>query len=206
MLLDAIKIAVKNYIPVAGNKIKRVDHVNANDTIISELYYSDWGIPKPFFSDILPEGYVWCNQQNQIVNVSDCHPKFVEIMSHMYPVYGGDGITTIGIPYIPGGSSLVQIGDISIGNTLTTIELGAIGGAAGVTLTAEQSGSPAHQHRISKIASDSSGEAKNALQIMNTNTLNTSILNTDMSIGTNAAQAHYNMSPYFAVNYILRIK
>ena len=41
MLLDAIKAAVRTYIPVAGNKIKRVDHVNANDTMISALYYSD---------------------------------------------------------------------------------------------------------------------------------------------------------------------
>jgi hypothetical protein len=41
MLLEAIKNAVKNYIPLAGNKIKRVDHVNANDKIIEELYYSD---------------------------------------------------------------------------------------------------------------------------------------------------------------------
>ena len=206
MLLDAIKIAVKNYIPVAGNKIKRVDHVNANDTIISELYYSDWGIPKPFFSYILPEGYVWCNQQNQIVNVSDCHPKFVEIMSHMYPVYGGDGITTIGIPYIPGGSSLVQIGDISIGNTLTTIELGAIGGTAGVTLTDEQSGLPAHQHRITDIASDDSGDNINTLWLVNANTRNSTVYKTDMVAAKDAAQAHNNMSPYIGVNYILRIK
>ena len=206
MLLDAIKAAVRTYIPVAGNKIKRVDHVNANDTMISALYYSDWGIPKPYFSYTLPEGYVWCNIQGQTVNVADCHPAFVEIMGPMYPVYGGVPGETIGIPYIPGGSSLVQIGDIYIGNTLTTIELGAIGGTAGVTLTDEQSGLPAHQHRITDISSDNSGDNINTLGIENADVRNNTVYKTDMVAAKDAAQAHNNMSPYIGVNYILRIK
>lgn len=224
MLLDAIKAAVRTYIPVAGNKIKRVDHVNANDTMISALYYSDWGIPKPYFSYTLPEGYVWCNIQGQTVNVADCHPAFVEIMGPMFPVYGGDGVTTIGIPYIPGGSSLVQTGSIVIGSNFTPIELGAVGGAAGVVLDLTET--PAHAHHMFSEGSSRTGDLRddaNKNKTVAREATSTSDGNNDYLMYVNndvatrgktstvggyygSTQAHNNMSPYFAVNYILRIK
>ena len=224
MLLDAIKAAVRTYIPVAGNKIKRIDHVNANDTMISELYYSDWGMPKPYLANTLPEGYVWCNVPAQTVNVADCHPAFVAKMGPMFPVYGGDGLTTIGIPYIPGGSSLVQAGSIVIGSSFTTIELGAVGGAAGVALDITES--PAHAHymfsegssRIGDIRDDANKNKTVAREATSTSDGNNDYLmyvNNDVAtrgktstVGgiSGVTQAHNNMSPYFVVNYILRIK
>ena len=201
MLLDAIKTAVKAYIPVAGNKIKRGDHVNANDTMISALYYSDWGIPKPYFSNVLPEGYVWCNVQGQTVNIADCHPDFVSIMGPMYPVYGGVPGETIGIPYIPGGSSLVQAGTIVIGTNFTTISLGATGGEAGHTLTKAELPSGSYGY-IGDFGDGWPDSSNDRTTVGSTN----SYVRKTKQLILGSDQAHNNMPPYFVVNYILRIK
>lgn len=207
MLLDAIKTAVKTYIPVAGNKIKRVDHVNANDTMISALYYSDWGIPKPYFAYTLPEGYVWCDGSTPTVPISDCHPEFIAIMGSMYPIYGGIPGETIGIPYIPNGSSLIQSGG--------SFELGAIGGEVGVTLNNTEM--PIHNHP-NGVADDGTtlfvyggtttgmpGSATASIQQENNARIYQGFTgNSGGLVGTTLP--HNNMPPYFVVNYILRIR
>ena len=206
MSIQTIKDTIKNTILPQGTKIKRAKHLEANDAIIdglySELYYSDWGVPKPYLSNTLPTDgvYVWCNVQNQTKTEAECHPKFWNIMKSM-TVYGGDGVTTIGVPYIPGGTSLVQIGNISIGNTLTTIELGVIGGEAGVTLTKPNlpSGSYGYIGDFGDGWPDSSND-RTSVGAVNSYARQSK----QMILGTD--QAHNNMSPYIGVNYILRIK
>lgn len=206
MLLDAIKIAVKNYIPVAGNKIKRIDHVNANDTIISALYYSDWGIPKPYLGTVLPEGYVWCNIPNQTVLRSDCHTNFISVMQGPYP---GNGSTTLDIPYIKPGSSLIQDGtDTTSGITFTQ---GNDGGEVNHTLTESELASHTHiqnphNHRIYTYE----GAGNGVIAQDNNEYSESQYYNTSSTQATNQAagggQPHNNMSPYFVVKYILRIK
>ena len=211
MSIQTIKDTIKNTILPQGTKIKRAKHLEANDAIIdglySELYYSDWGVPKPYLSNTLPTDgvYVWCNVQNQTKTEAECHPKFWNIMKSM-TIYGGDGVTTVGIPYIDGGSSLVQTGSIDYDGNLTTINVGSIGGTPMVKLTDKQSGVAAHSHNVSKKASDNSGDAHDTLWIVNSDVYNNNLISTDSVNPTNAEEAHTNMSPYFAVNYILRIK
>ena len=211
MSIQTIKDTIKNTILPQGTKIKRAKHLEANDAIIdglySELYYSDWGVPKPYLSNTLPTDgvYVWCNVQNQTKTEAECHPKFWNIMKSM-TIYGGDGVTTVGIPYIDGGRSLVQTGIIDYNGNLVTINVGSIGGTPMVKLTHEQSGVAAHSHNVSKKASDNSGDAHDTLWIVNSDTYNNHLIFTDSANPANAEEPHTNMSPYFAVNYILRIK
>jgi len=215
MLLEAIKTAVKNYIPVAGNKIKRGDHVNANDEMISALYYSDWGIPKPFFSSTLPpEGYVWCNVPGQTVNVADCHPSFVSTMGPMFLVFGGDGVTTIGIPYIKPGSSLIQAGIPPL-YAYATLELGASAGEFSHQLDLTES--PVHNHPngiaddngsffvYNKVTTGMPGNATNTI-VGENNARTYQGLTGNAGGDSGVTMPHNNMPPYFVVNYILRIK
>ena len=202
MLLEAIKNSVKNYIPLAGNKIKRVDHVNANDKIIEELYYFDWGIPKPYLGAALPEGYVWCDGTTPTVLRSNCHAKFIEAMSTNYP---GDGSTTIDIPIIKPGSSLIQSGtDITSGVMFTQ---GTSGGEVKHLLTTTETPIVPHTHTLKydkayqrtedprETASGAYGIQVSAIQEQTVSTISTS---------TNSPVAHNNMPPYFVVKYILR--
>ena len=211
MSIQTIKDTIKNTILPQGTKIKRAKHLEANDAIIdglySELYYSDWGVPKPYLSNTLPTDgvYVWCNVQNQTKTEAECHPKFWNIMKSM-TIYGGDGVTTVGIPYIDGGRSLVQTGSIDYGGNIVVVGVGSIGGTPMVKLTHKQSGVAAHSHNVSKKASDNSGDAHDTLWIVNSDTYNNNLISTDSVNPANAEEAHTNMPPYFAVNYILRIK
>lgn len=202
MLLEEIKKLVKNYIPLAGNKIKREDHVNANDKIIEELYYFDWGIPKPYLGTVLPDGYVWCDGTTPTVLRSDCHAKFIEAMSTNYP---GDGSTTIDIPIIKPGSSLIQAGtDITSGVRFTQ---GDKGGEVKHLLTTTETPIVPHTHTLKydkayqrtesplETASGAYGIQVSAIREETISTISTS---------TNSPVAHNNMSPYFVVKYILR--
>lgn len=208
MLLEAIKNAVKNYIPLAGNKIKRVDHVYANDKIIEELYYSDWGIPKPYLGTALPDGYVWCDGTTPTVLRSNCHAKFIEAMSTNYP---GDGSTTINIPIIKPGSSLIQSGkDTTSGVTFTQ---GTSGGEVKHLLTANESGLQAHTHVTvtganstnQRSANEGSGPNIVVSEVADNGYSSISTGPAVPSSGTSSAiTAHNNMPPYFVVKYILR--
>lgn len=200
MLLEAIKNAVKNYIPLAGNKIKRVDHVYANDKIIEELYYSDWGIPKPYLGTALPDGYVWCDGTTPTVLRSNCHAKFIEAMSTNYP---GDGSTTINIPIINPGSSLIQFGTAS-GVTFTQ---GDSGGEVKHLLTTAETPIVPHTHTLKYYRAyqrtndpTETGDGPYGIQVsaIQEQTVSTT------STSTNTPAAHNNMSPYFVVKYILR--
>ena len=220
MSIQTIKDTIKNTILPQGTKIKRAKHLEANDAIIdglySELYYSDWGVPKPYFSNTLPDedAYVWCNIPNQTVNVADCHPKFVEIMGPMYPIYQGDGVTTIGIPYIPGGTSLVQTG---IGTT-RTFELGASGGeekhilsvgelpphSFKIVIAGNNNESPLRNNTEASLVDirDDRGDGNNDYAL--DGKVGTPTLGKTNTVGS--GYDHENMPPYFVVNYILRIK
>ena len=217
MSIQTIKDTIKNTILPQGTKIKRAKHLEANDAIIdglySELYYSDWGIPKPYFSNVLPEGHRWCNIPAQTVDIAECHPEFIARMLSM-TVHGGDGVTTIGIPYIPGGTSLVQTG---IGTT-RTFELGTIGGKEKHILSVGEL--PPHSFKTVIAGNNNEPRLRN-----NTEASLVDIRddrddgNNDYSLDgkveiptlgkTNTVGSgydHENMPPYFVVNYILRIK
>jgi len=244
MNLTEIKNHVRESIPFSGPKIKRAKHVEANERMIEELYYSDWGIPKPYLKNTAPEGYVLCNGLISTIPKVNCHPEFVTAMSEISLLFGGDD-NNIGIPIIQPGSSLVQIGT----GQPHTFTLGESGGAERHTLSANESGIAEHEHslilngsgsasngdtdRYSLINANISGGAPDGMIYMenaahdnddghtepmvNIDTWNIidkatgyaskyygSTGSNPISIAKTASNAHNNMPPYFAVNYILR--
>ena len=106
--------------------------------------------------------------------------------------------TTFSIPWFNSGTSIVQSGG--------TFIRGTNGGAENVTLTAAQSGLPAHKHRVSRIESNNSGSSFNALHLENTDNINTAVVETDNVASAPASEAHPNMPPYSPAMWIIKLK
>lgn len=213
--VNTIKTAVEALFPI-GTKIRRQKHVEANNYMIEALYYSDWGVPKPFLGSTLPENHVWCNIDGQVINASDCNPAFITAIGTLY---GGNynlnsnPTGTIGIPYIPAGYGLIQVG-----NTFT---LGSKGGSDVKSLSEQEMPrhthiQNAHNHTL-PIRQTGSGSTERYPETGdnnpndNTVTDNTTAIN-QYTGGEGTSQAPANgkefslRNPYFAVNYILRYR
>ena len=114
--------------------------------------------------------------------------------------YGaGDGTTTFNLPNMEGNVPAGMKHDDAAFH-----ELGHSGGAAAVTLTAAQSGIPAHGHNI--MAGTALGGANYGTFAVGT-TSSSGPQGSDISGGgpTNAAEAHTNLQPYLCLNFIIRI-
>lgn len=149
----------------------------------------------------------WCLETipDTHARVTDAQQWFSKVdYASLYTALGGEanvfGVTAteFSIPYYPEGTSIVQVG--------ANFRLGVTGGVKEVTLTANQSGLRAHAHRISKIESDNSGSAENAIHIENTSNINPAVLNTDQNTALNALEAHNNMPPYIGAYTIIKVR
>jgi len=92
-------------------------------------------------------------------------------------------------------------GNVPVGKDSGTFgTLGASGGVETVTLTAAQSGLPAHTHGADVY--DSAGGS--VLGFKGQNTGNTANIDVDSVASAAASEAHTNLQPYLVINYIIK--
>jgi microcystin-dependent protein len=146
-----------------------------------------------------PRGYAFC--QGQIMSIS----QNTALFSLLGTTYGGDGVTTFGLPDLRGRCA-VSSGQ---GPGLSNYSLGEPTGAETVTLTTNQI--PLHAHGVMAVDDDSSS-------LQPTNNLPSNILakgysnaapNTNMSPlmikPSGGNQPHDNLQPLLALNYCIAL-
>ena len=84
-------------------------------------------------------------------------------------------------------------------------KVGNTGGKNWYKLTGAQSGLQEHDHPITDIESDNSGDAKNAFKIENTDHLNTSTMKTAKVAAKDATEDHDNRPQYIVVCIITKV-
>ncbi len=154
-----------------------------------------------FGGNFAPRNWALCEGQILPINQNQ------SLYSLLGTMYGGDGRTTFALPDLRGRAPL----SAGSGPGLPTYNQGQKGGAPTVTLNTSQI--PSHNHSFAPRASSqnaTSGKSENNFPAV-TGTLNyhTSADTTEGAGTTSNAgggQAHENMSPYLAINYIICIQ
>ena len=150
-----------------------------------------------------PQGWMFCD--GSLLPISQYQPLF----SLLGTTYGGDGITTFGLPdlrsRVPVGATLS-----GRGSQLTRYQMGEIGGSETVALTSLQM--PAHNHLM--MTNDSSetqntsashylgggGRTPTYAAQVGTTTLAPNSIST-----AGGSQPHDNRQPYMGMNWIIAV-
>ena len=200
--------------------------VNGDTNISGNLYAGNIiGLVLPFAGSTAPTGWLLC--YGQAVSRTT-YSKLFAVISTTYGV--GDGSTTFALPDLRGRviAGVDNMGGaaanrITSGNSgITGTSLGASGGVEAVTLSAAQSGLPAHNHTIndaghahtttaSSFGGNSGGTGlynpTNANSWtssgVNTNTATTGITINNVT-AQNASASHNNVQPSIIMNYIIK--
>lgn len=157
---------------------------------------------------------------------SDCYELFVllwtDFSNSQAPVSSGRGASaaadwaankTIGVPDCRGrilcaqdnmGGSAAGI-VTSAGSGINATVLGTTGGLEQVTLTAAQSGSPAHSHPLSDRYNGSRSAQGGTNITVGSSAVLTAADNTGLSTAQNAASAHTNMPPVIVVPCFIKL-
>lgn len=159
-----------------------------------------------FGGNFAPRGWAFC--QGQILSIQ----QNTALFSLLGTTYGGDGITTFGLPDLRGR---VPIGQ-GQGPGLRPYTLGEMGGVEHVTLLTNEM--PMHTHSL--MVSNGAGTtnvasgnylANGAVTIARGNTVPANVYGTSPGGQLNPAtvniqggsQPHENRQPYLAINYII---
>lgn len=135
-----------------------------------------------------PSGYLLCD--GSAVSRTTYSALFTAIGT----TYGtGDGSTTFNVPNVKGK---VPVGRDSGDTSFDT--LGETGGVKSVTLTAAQSGLPAHTHPVDYVNSAQAGTNQSCIGV------GSATINTQNNIAQNASESHTNLQPYIVLNYIIK--
>jgi len=137
----------------------------------------------------------------------------VEVLKKVYPVgciyissVNTSPVTLFGFgTWVLVGEGRALFGVNSADSDFDTAE--KMGGAKTVTLTAAQSGVPAHKHRVAKIGtrSDASGYGNYVADVGGaTNSLYAASMDTNDNIAANASQAHSILNPYYTAYFYKR--
>ena len=196
-VIDDIKGALAAMLPSA-QRIKIAKHREVNDKLLDYMFIP-FGVPFPYLGKGLQEGglntYVPSNCHKcdgSIIQISEAPYLFEEIGT----LYGGDGITTFGLPLIPPGSSLIQMGT----SGQYKFEFGKTGGEVTHKLTSQESGLPAHD--IGTRVRSSTGTEGGLEGIVPKN----STTNLLSLLGQDAELSHNNMPPFLVCNWIIRLR
>jgi microcystin-dependent protein len=146
-----------------------------------------------------PKGWAFCN--GQILSIAQNQALF----SLLGTTYGGDGRTTFALPNLQGRAP-IHFGQ---GSGLSGYTLGQAGGVESVTLNTDQM--PSHDHAGSCSGSTGSipGPGSNVWAITSTGEKPYSNATPDNKMSTQGinpsggGQAHANIQPYLALNFII---
>ena len=147
-----------------------------------------------------PRGYAFC--QGQILSIS----QNTALFSLLGTTYGGDGVTTFGLPDLRGRCAVSQ----GQGAGLSNYDLGEQTGTESVTLTTPQI--PLHAHIVGAVDDDANSSLATAHCLANivpagysTAAPNTT-MNPNMIQGTGGNQPHANIQPLLVLNYCIALQ
>lgn len=163
----------------------------------------------PFAGTFAPRGWAFCN--GQLLPINQNTALFALIGTQ----FGGNGSTTFGLPNLQ-GRVVVGAGQLAGGASYPS---GSSGGSENVTLTVAQM--PTHNHNVNADATvgtqgspaganiaESVGDNRDgSLNAYTTGTPGSPVqLNTTTIAGQGGNQAHSNLQPYQAINYIIALQ
>ena len=166
-----------------------IQHVEAQNAYLGEI--------RMFAGNFAPTGWQFCN--GQLLSIA----QNTALFSLLGTTYGGNGITTFGLPDLRGRVPV----HFGLGPGLTDVALGQVRGTENTSILV--SNLPAHTHSIS--ANTSAGTTSVPTNAINadTSTLDkeytTNAANTTMSPtgSTGDSQPINNMQPYLGINFII---
>ncbi len=155
-----------------------------------------------------PSGWALC--QGQLLSIASNTALF----SLLGTIYGGDGRSTFALPNLQ-GSIAIGFGQ---GSGLSPYTQGQTGGASTVTLTLAQN--PTHTHAMpvgsgkgvnapsptAYLAGEARGGTGNAFATPATQAASPTTMAAAEANLTGGGQAHNNMAPYLALNYIIALE
>ncbi len=167
------------------------------------MSYPFLGQIMPWAGNYAPEGWALCHGQLLAINQNQA------LFSLLGTNYGGDGITSFGLPDLRGRVP-IHFGQSPTG---TQYPLGMKGGAEQVMLTQEEM--PAHSHAFACNSGDgdqvspennvvSQGGAQGKQSSQFTTSQNSTMAQNMLStVGNNSA--HNNMPPFLVINYCIAL-
>jgi microcystin-dependent protein len=161
----------------------------------------------PFIGQMMPFGgnfaiRGWSTCAGQLLAIS----SYSALFSILGTTYGGDGISTFGLPDLRGR---VAIGD-GQGPGLSNYNLGQKGGSESVTLTTSQL--PSHNHSFNAIngASPEGNPANSCLTSGNNPRFSTEtptqVMNSGVISHTGDSQSHTNIQPYQVITFLIALQ
>jgi len=166
------------------------------EAIIDDQQYV--GEIRLFAGSVPPSGWMFC--QGQLLDPND--GNYNTLYNLVGTTFGGDGVTTFGLPDLRGRTPLHQ------GSLVNTFIVGQTGGVEQVTLTPQQI--PAHTHTLGASSAPGTSDspagnvpARNAAGVPRYG----SAANTDLSptalLSSGQSQPHTNMQPYLGINFMI---
>ena len=153
-----------------------------------------------FAGNFAPRGWAFCD--GQLLPIAQNQALFALIGT----IYGGDGRTTFALPDLRGRAPIHQ----GHGPGLTDRRLGEKGGAESVALSVQEI--PAHGHTLRALSCDGTtpepggsviARSKGGFDAANAPDTN---LSAESITENGGGQAHNNMPPYLAMNYIIALQ
>jgi microcystin-dependent protein len=155
-----------------------------------------------FGGNFAPRGWSTC--AGQLLAIS----SYSSLFSILGTTYGGDGISTFGLPDLRGR---VAIGD-GQGPGLSNYNLGQKGGSESVKLTISQTPSHKHSYNASTNTTESGSPTGNSLPTLTSGQTPYATVapDTAMSSGsvsnTGSSQSHTNIQPYLVITRIIALE
>jgi microcystin-dependent protein len=158
-----------------------------------------------FGGNFAPRGYALC--QGQLMSIA----QNTALFSILGTTFGGDGVTTFGLPDLRGRFPVQQ----GPGPGLTPVQLGEVSGTPSVTILTTQM--PQHTHTVAAVTTSASapspasnfpaaqGDPLNPVNAFSPGPANTT-MNAAMIGGAGSSQPVNIQNPYLGVNFIIALQ